>query len=134
MAADLIGIASAGGRVYSTRRAALDAFPAVTVTTGDEAIDDEERTLNGLERRELEVVIECYASAATGVENALDAMAVEVEEALTDNTLGGVSHALDLTQTSPTSWENDANEQYASLRLTYLVVYATMKNAPTVPI
>jgi hypothetical protein len=127
IATTVTGLATTGASVYKMRRWALDdsKLPALCVYTGDESsslITVGSRTL----RRVINVVVEGYCKgSSTTVADTIDAICVEVEEAIAANfTLGGLAKATILTST-----EVDINAQVesaiASVRLVYAVEYVT---------
>jgi len=121
------GLPTAGASVYKMRRYALDdaKLPAICVYTGDEnssLITVGSRTL----RRVINVVVEAYCKgASTAVQDTIDTMCVEIEEAIAASfDLGGLAKSTILNAT-----EIDINVQVesaiASAKLVYAVEYIT---------
>ena len=108
------------GRYFSIQAPKL---PALLVYTTNE---DAELSIMGSSRgsdRVLTLVIEAYAKSSGVVEDALDKIAVEVEEAMAaDYTLGGLTRDVRYT-----GYELDANadpeQTVAVIRLTYDIKY-----------
>lgn len=101
--AQLTGKTAAGARVYPDRRVAFQRveLPALAVYVPTEAVDIQSRATapRELDRR-AQVVVEALVQQAEGVDDALDALALEVEDALHgDWTLGGAASDLLLTST-----------------------------------
>lgn len=101
--AQLTGKTAAGSRVYPDRRIPFERveLPALAVYVPTESVEVTSRATapRELDRR-AQVVVEALVQQATGVDDALDALALQVEDALhADWTLGGKSSDLLLTST-----------------------------------
>jgi hypothetical protein len=101
--AQLLGQTAAGSRVYPDRRVPFQRveLPALAVYVPTESVELQSRATapRELDRR-AQVVVEALVQQAESVDDALDAIALEVENALhRDWTLGGVASDLLLTST-----------------------------------
>ena len=121
----LTGLATTGSNVFKGRYFSIQTpkLPALLVYTTSE---DAELGVMGSSRgsdRVLALVVEAYAISKTVVEDTLDQIAVEVEEALaSDITLGGLTRDLRYT-----GFELDANadpeQTVATIRLSFALKY-----------
>lgn len=87
------GLTTTGARVHTWRAYELaeDGLPALRVYTPVEDIDNDDG-LGDVATRRLTVVCEAVVRASSTVENTVDTICVEVEEAIAaDETLGGVA-------------------------------------------
>jgi hypothetical protein len=100
--------------------------PALGVYTPEESVaSSETRTAPREHTRSLTLVIEGIVSGASGVDDALDDLAQEVEDALdADDTLGGTAAESSLVSTDLEVME-DSGRTVGLIRLTYTVVYYT---------
>lgn len=126
----LTGLTTTGSNVYQTRFYPLAEakLPALTVYTKSEAT--EYGTINPprTQMRTLEVTVEAYVSGNSGVDDTLDTIAVEVEEALaTDVTRGG--NAKDTLITSfDADFSGDGENPVGVGRFSIQVVYVSLEN------
>jgi len=120
------GLTTTGSNVFKAQIYNLQEsqLPALKVYTPVEAIELEAGTLDAPDRA-LSLIIEGVAQATSGLEDTLDLIATEVEVALgADVTVGGLSRALDLSETvKQISAEGDP--PIGSVLLTYNVKYRT---------
>jgi hypothetical protein len=124
------GLSTTASRVYQTRIYPLEQskLPGLCVYTKSE---ETEYVTIGLPRRQertLEVVVEIYASAISGLDNTLDTISAQIEEALaTDITRGGYAK-----DTKVIAFEADfdgSGEQPVGVgRLTVQVTYSDREN------
>ena len=126
----LTGLTTTGSNVYQTRFYPLAEakLPALTVYTKSEAT--EYGTINPprTQMRTLEVTVEAYVSGNSGVDDTLDTIAVEVEEALAaDVTRGG--NAKDTLITSfDADFSGDGENPVGVGRFSIQVVYVSLEN------
>lgn len=88
------GLTTTAARVYQSRVYPMDAskLPGLCVYTKDESSTTLTMGPNRTISRTLSIVIESYVKALTGYDDDLDAIALEVENALTaDRTRGGLA-------------------------------------------
>lgn len=119
---------AAGARVEATReipRRRTDG-PALGVYTPEESVASAEtRTAPREHTRALTLVVEGIVSGASGVDDALDALALEVEDALdADDTFGRKAAESSLASTDLEVVE-DGDRTVGLIRLTYTVTYYT---------
>lgn len=92
-------------------------LPSLNVVTVDEEVTEH---LHGLQTRELSVDIEIRVKATDDLDDALDALAVQVETALAD----GLAGTKDVTLAGTEIEYDDESEQPVGLaRLTYIITY-----------
>lgn len=130
----LDGATAAGARVYATRMIPLRRaeLPSICVYTLEESVTAD--SLNTAPReltRELPVVIECRVAPGANVDDAMDAIALEVETAMhADPYLGGACGESILDSTiMEVAVEGDRETGFVAL--TYQVTYRTF--APEEP-
>lgn len=128
------GLTTTGSRVYPSRKYPLDddLFPGLCVYTLNEEIDEEEGKLSGIQFRSVDVVIEGYDALTSGLDDALDDIAKEIETALfADRFLSGKVHALDLASTE-VDLSVEAVKPVGMIKLIFRARYLTAEGAPTV--
>lgn len=126
--AQLINKTGAGTRVYPDRRIPFQRveLPALAVYVPTESVEIQSRATapRELDRR-AQAVVEVLVQQAEGVDDALDALALEVENALhADWTLGGVASDLLLTSTE-TEVVDTGKQLIGVARLEFEVRYYT---------
>ena len=126
----LTGLATTGSNVFQTRLFPLgeSKLPALCIYTNTESTEYGTIKLPRTQVRTLEVIVEAYVKDASGLDNALDAIAVEIEEALhTDVTRGG--YAKDTKITSFDADYTGEGEQSVGIgRFTISIIYVTIEN------
>lgn len=124
------GLATTGSRVYQTRIYPLEQskLPGLCVYTRSETTEYTTISPPRRQERTLDVVIEIYASATTNLDNTLDTVSAQIEEALAaDLTRGGYAK-----DTKVIAFEADfdgSGEQPVGVgRLTVQVTYSNREN------
>jgi hypothetical protein len=124
------GLSATASRVYQTRIYPLEQskLPGLCVYTRSESTEYVTIGLPRRQERTLEVVVEIYASALSGLDNTLDNISAQIEEALaTDITRGGYAK-----DTKVIAFEADfdgSGEQPVGVgRLTVQVTYSNREN------
>ena len=124
------GLTTTGSRVYQTRIYPLEQskLPGLCVYTRSETTEYTTISPPRRQERSLEVVIEIYAMATTNLDNTLDTVAAQIEEALaSDVTRGGYAK-----DTKVIAFEADfdgSGEQPVGVgRLTVQVTYSNREN------
>lgn len=124
-------LSTTGSNVYETRYFPLQTanLPALLIYTNEESI--EEYTIGASTRtqiRLLQVIIEAHVQGTANIDDTLDTIAEEVEEAMcADPTRGGNANDTKLVNTE---YEFDTGSQKIGLaRFTYAITYATKENA-----
>ena len=123
------GVTLVSSRVYTTRVYPLtDAnLPAITVYTGSEVSSRLNMGLNDL-NRSLTVDVDIYVRATSTFDDDVDAIAVQVEEAIAgDFTVNGLAKEAVLTGTD-IQFSGDAEQPIGIAKLTYSVRYITALN------
>jgi len=120
----LTGLTTTGSNVFNSRVYPNEEakLPLLNVFTISEAVelDSVKSTL-----RNLELVVEGFASANSNIENTLDTIATEVEEALgADTDLNGTCLNHNITNTEITL-SNEGSKPLGVVRLTFSVIYRT---------
>lgn len=124
------GLSTTGSNVYRTRvyPIASGKLPGLAVYTNAETSTNETVTIPRTKSRTLEMVVECYVSGTANLDNTLDTIAVEVEEALTaDVTLGGLAKDTQLT-TTEIELVGEGESVAGLIRLTFEIMYSTLEN------
>jgi len=126
-AVTLTGLTTTGSSVYKSRRYALDddKLPALCIYTMDEGaklITVGTRTLS----RSLNLAVQAFAAgSSTTIQDTIDTICVEVEEALAaDFTLNGLAKSCVLKSTT-ISLNPEGQETIASAALVFTVEYVT---------
>lgn len=126
----LTGLSTTGSNVYQTRvyPIAENRLPGLAIYTSSEAT--EYATINPprTQIRTLTVSVDVYAKAVTAYDDALDAICVEIEEALyTDRTRGGNAKDTRITAFD-SDFSGDGDQPVARATLTVEVDYVTLEN------
>ena len=124
-------LSTTGSNVYETRYFPLQTgnLPALIVYTLDESIEDYTLGRNTrTQQRSLNLIIEAHCRGTANIDDTLDTIAEEVEEAMvTDVTRGG--NAKDTKLVSTEIEFDTASQKTGLMRLTYLIHYNTVENA-----
>ena len=120
----LTGLSTTGSNVFNSRIYPNEEskLPLLNVFTLSETVelDSVKSTI-----REMELVVEGFASANSNIENTLDNIATEVEEALgSDTDLNGTCLSHNITNTEITLY-NEGSKPIGVVRLTFSVTYRT---------
>lgn len=130
IATTLTGLTTTGSNVYMTRTFPLGAgkLPGLCVYTRSELVATNTLQPPRTQSRSLEVMTEAYVKGTSGVDDTLDAIALEVEEALTaDLTRGG--YARDTRMTSfEVDYDGEGDQTIGVARFTIAVDYVTLEN------
>jgi hypothetical protein len=124
------GVSLVSRRVYATRVYPLTQakLPAITVTLSSESSElmvmGATMASKSLDRT-VDVVVSIYENATASIDSALDAIAVQVEEAIgADYTLGGLAKHSVLTSTS-IDFSGETEQPVGIATLTFSVRYVT---------
>jgi len=124
-------LSTTGSNVYETRYFPLQTgnLPALIVYTLDESIEDYTLGRNTrTQQRSLNLIIEAHCRGTANIDDTLDTIAEEVEEAMVaDVTRGG--NAKDTKLVSTEIEFDTASQKTGLMRLTYLINYNTVENA-----
>ena len=126
----LTGLTTTGSNVYQTRFYPLAEakLPGLCIYTNSETTEHATMTKPRTQFRTLEVVVEAYVKGIANVDDTLDTIAVEVEEAITaDVTLGGNAKDAKITAFEA-SYAGDGDQPVGVGRFTLEVLYATVEN------
>lgn len=121
------GLATTGARVYQTRFYPMQAsaLPGLLVYTLREISEPETMTRPRKYIRTVDFMIEGMAKGTSGLDNTLDQIAVEVEEAiLSAPTFDGLAKETILTGTE-IDYNSDGEQPVGSIRMTFSVRYRT---------
>ena len=124
-------LSTTGSNVYETRYFPLQTgnLPALIVYTLDETVEDYTLGQNTRTQfRALNLIIEAHCRGTANIDDTLDTIAEEVEEAMvTDVTRAG--NAKDTKLVSTEIEFDTASQKTGLMRLTYLISYSTVENA-----
>lgn len=126
----LTGLATTGSKIYKTRVYSLadGKLPGLCIYTGSETMEASTLTRPRTKTRVLEVFVEAYASAVSNLDDALDQICVEVEEALAlDVTRGGKAKDTVVTA-AEIEFSGEGEKPVGVARLTVTVTYMTKEN------
>ena len=127
----ITSLSTTGSNVYETRYFPLQTgnLPALIVYTLDETVEDYTIGQNTRTQfRALNLIIEAHCRGTANIDDTLDTIAEEVEEAMvTDITRGG--NAKDTKLVSTEVEFDTASQKTGLMRLTYLISYSTVENA-----
>ena len=135
VATTVTGLSTTGSSVFKTRTIPLASakLPALCVYTRNEIINNNTLTPPRTQIRDLEVMVEAYVKGASGVDDTLDTIAVEVEEALaTDVTRGGNAKDTQVVSFEST-YAAEGDQPVGVGRFTIEVLYATLENNVETP-
>ena len=127
----ITSLSTTGSNVYETRYFPLQTgnLPALIVYTLDETVEDYTLGQNTrTQLRSLNLITEAHCRGTANIDDTLDTIAEEVEEAMvTDITRGG--NAKDTKLVSTEIDFDTASQKTGLMRLTYLITYNTVENA-----
>ena len=126
----LTGLTTTGANVYRTRVYPLAAgkLPGLCIYTTSESSTYETLARPRTRARTLELVVEGYVSGTTNLDNSLDTIAVEVEEAMeADPTRAGLAKDTQLTGTE-TELVGEGDKVAAMIKFTFEILYMTIED------
>lgn len=127
----LTGLSTTGSSVYETRVFQINyaKLPALMVYTQDETIVEHTITSSSrTQHRQLTCIIEGHIKGSANIDDTIDTISEEVEEAMaTDRTRGGNAKDTKL-QSTEVEFE-EATQKVGLVRFTYIVDYVTVENA-----
>ena len=126
----LTGLSTTGSSVFESRTFPLNFshLPALLVYTKDEEISEYSLRNPRTQFRQLQVVIEAHIKGTSNIDDTIDTIAEEVEDAMvSDITRGG--HAKDTRLQSTEIEFEEATSKVGLGRFTYVIDYATVENA-----
>lgn len=121
------GLTTTASRVYKTRIYPLETgkLPGLCVYTKSETSEMQTMTIPRTQMRVLDVMVEAYVQ---GTDDALDTIAVEVEEALaTDVTRGGYAKDTEVVDFEA-DFSGEGEKPFSVGRFTVRVTYMTVEN------
>lgn len=126
----LTGLATTGSNVFQTRLFALgeNKLPAICIYTKSESSDYSTVAIPRTQIRTLDVNVEFFVKGTANIDNSLDQIAVEIEEALyTDLTRGGYAKDTKITEFDA-DYTGDGEQSVGVGRFTVQVTYVTIEN------
>ena len=126
----LTGLTTTGSRVFQTRLFPLATakLPGLCIYTRSETTEYATVGRPRTQIRELEVLVEAYVKGTASLDNMLDTIAVEIEEALyTDVTRGGYAKDTQITSFE-VDYDGEGDQSVGVARFTISVTYATVEN------
>jgi len=130
IATTVTGLATTGASVFKTRLFPLGSakLPALCVYTKSEAVAMNTMTPPRQQVRNLDVMIEAYVKGTSSIDDTLDTIAVEIEEALaTDITRGGFARDTKVTNFE-VDYDGEGDQSIGVARFTIAVDYVTLEN------
>ncbi len=130
------GLTTTSTRVYRSRvyPIASGKLPGLCVYTQSETVESGTLARPRTKLRTLDVVIEGYALANSNLDDTLDQISLEVEEAMvTDVTRGGKAKDTELTSVE-IEQVGEGETQAGIVRMTFAVMYATVENDAETPV
>jgi len=125
----LTGLTTTGSNVFQTRLFPVEEskLPALCIYTKSEATEYATLTQSRTQVRELEVIVEAYVKGTANIDNTLDTIAVEIEEALSSDVTRN-SNAKDTRVTSvDIDFNGDAEQSVGVARFTVAVDCVTVE-------
>jgi hypothetical protein len=126
---DLTNLATTGTKVFQTRfyPLATAKLPGLAVYTNSETVEASTVTRPRTMVRVVEVVVEGYAQAKTGLDDTLDQINVEVEEAIAaDSTLNGLAKDIKLVSVE-VDYGADGEQPVGTIRMVFEATYVTLE-------
>lgn len=126
----LTGLTTTGSRVFQTRLFPLATakLPGLCIYTRSETTEYATLSKPRTQVRELEVLVEAYAKGTSSIDDTLDTIAVEVEEALyADTTRGGYAKDTQITSFE-VDYDGEGDQSVGVARFTISVTYVTVEN------
>ena len=126
----LTGLSTTGTSVFESRTFPLNfsALPALLIYTKDEEVIEFSLKTPRTQFRQLQVIIEAHIKGTSNIDDTIDTIAEEVEEAMvTDVSRGG--HAKDTRLVSTEIEFEEATSKVGLAIFTYVIEYATVENA-----
>jgi len=126
----LTGLTTTGSRVYQTRLFPLATakLPGLCIYTNSEVTDYSTISPPRTQIRQLEVMVEAYVKGTASLDDTIDTIAVEVEEALyADLTRGGNAKDTQVTGFD-VEYDGDGDQSVGVARFTIAVTYVTVEN------
>ena len=126
----LTGLTTTGSNVFETRQYPLENsnLPALLIYTNEEDVEYSTITTPRTQFRTLTCSVEAYVKATGSIDDTLDTIAVQVEEALyTDLTRGGNANDTQITGVSMT-YNAEGDQPLGVGSFTVIVLYSTLEN------
>jgi len=126
----LTGLSTTGTSVFESRTFPINfsALPALLIYTKDEEVIEFSLKTPRTQFRQLQVIIEAHIKGTSNIDDTIDTIAEEVEEAMvTDVSRGG--HAKDTRLVSTEIEFEEATSKVGLAIFTYVIEYATVENA-----
>lgn len=126
----LTGLATTGSNVYQTRFYPLAEvkLAGLCIYTNSEDVEHTTLSLPRTQMRSLEVMVEAYVKGTTDIDDTLDAIGVEISEALAaDVTRGGYAKDTKVTRFEAT-YAGEGDQPVGVGSFTVEVLYATLEN------
>ena len=126
----LTGLTTTGSRVYQTRLFPLATakLPGLCIYTRSENTEYATIGRPRTQIRQLEVVVEAYVKGASNLDDTIDTISVEVEEAIAaDPSRGGSAKDTQITGFD-VEYDGDGDQSVGVARFTISVTYVTVEN------
>ena len=135
VATTLTGLTTTGSNVFQSRVYPMETggLPGICIYTNDESVDIASIGATRTLFRELNLMVEGYASAGSSLENTLDKIGKEIEVAMSgDIKINNLAMDSRLTNVE-VSLSGDGSSSLGVIRHTYLVTYQNLENTPDSP-
>ena len=135
VATTLTGLTTTGSNVFQSRVYPMETggLPGLCIYTNDESVDIASIGATRTLFRELNLMVEGYASAGSSLENTLDKIGKEIEVAMSgDIKINNLAMDSRLTNVE-VSLSGDGSSSLGVIRHTYLVTYQNLENTPDSP-
>ena len=126
VATRLTGLAATGSRVFQSRMRAQKTLPCLLIACGDERI---EQGIQTAQDRSLEIIVTGLAKATANVDDALDAIALQVETAIASAPFTTPNCLLSLAGIE-TGFDESLEAPVGEIRLTFKALYFTSAANP----
>ena len=105
-------------------------LPAILIYTRQENLQDSSLSKPRIQFRNLSLIIDVIAKANNDLDQTLDDLAVQIEQALSnDTTLGGLVKDT-ILQTTDIQYLDEGDKPHGIMLMTYGVTYAVQETAP----
>ena len=135
VATTLTGLTTTGSNVFQSRVYPMETggLPGLCIYTNDESVDIASIGATRTLFRELNLMVEGYASAGSSLEKTLDKIGKEIEVAMSgDIKINNLAMDSRLTNVE-VSLSGDGSSSLGVIRHTYLVTYQNLENTPDSP-
>lgn len=125
---DVTGLSTTGSRVHKSRVYPVDTLPCLCVYTKNESIETETLTVPRTQIRTLSINIDGYATATSNLDDSLDQISLEVEEAIAgDVRINNLAKQAQVTAVE-VDYSEEGEKPIGMIRITIEVEYVAIEN------